>query len=92
MAPPKWLALGGGGYDLEAVARAWTMDYGVMSGQEFANEIPGSYQTAHQVESLRDEEELPIKQSVVDETREFAEESVRSVQGLLFRAHGILPA
>ena len=92
MAPPKWLALGGGGYDLQAVARAWTMDYGVMSGLEFANEIPGPYRATYQVESLRDDGELPIKQSVVDETREFAEDSVRSVQGLLFPAHGILSA
>ena len=63
-----------------------------MSGLEFANEIPGPYRATYQVESLRDDGELPIKQSVVDETREFAEDSVRSVQVLLLPAHGILSA
>ena len=28
---PKWLALGGGGYDVQAVARSWTQAYGIMS-------------------------------------------------------------
>ena len=41
--PGKWLALGGGGYDLQAVARAWTMAYGVLSGQSFGNDIPNDY-------------------------------------------------
>ena len=37
---PKWLALGGGGYDLQAVARAWTIAYGVMSEQKFSDYLP----------------------------------------------------
>ena len=89
MDPPKWLALGGGGYDLQAVARAWTLDYGVMSGLHFANEIPGSYQASHHVDSLRDEGDVPIQKSVVGDTREFAEDSVKAVQGLIFPSHGI---
>lgn len=35
-----WVALGGGGYDLSNVARAWTLAFGIMSGIELANEIP----------------------------------------------------
>ncbi|MDA0770346.1 MAG: hypothetical protein BZY79_00110 [SAR202 cluster bacterium Casp-Chloro-G4] len=89
MAPQKWLALGGGGYDLQAVARAWTLDYGVISGQVFADEIPESYKTAYQVDSLSDVMDLPIQQSVIDEGKAFAEDSVKAVQRLVFPSHGI---
>jgi acetoin utilization protein AcuC len=37
---PRWLALGGGGYDLSVVPRAWTLAYGVMLGREFPDELP----------------------------------------------------
>ena len=35
-----WLAFGGGGYDLGAVARCWTLAYGVMAGREWPDAIP----------------------------------------------------
>lgn len=37
---PSWLALGGGGYDLSVVPRAWTLAYGVMIEREFPDELP----------------------------------------------------
>ena len=37
---PCWLALGGGGYDLGVVPRAWTLAYGAMIGREFPDELP----------------------------------------------------
>ena len=39
---PRWLALGGGGYDLTVVPRAWTLAYGVMLGREFPDELPAA--------------------------------------------------
>ena len=89
MGIPKWLALGGGGYDLQAVARAWTLDYAVMSGQVFADEIPDAYQSSFQIETLRDNRELAIQETVVNDTRKFAEDSVKAVQGLIFPIHGL---
>jgi acetoin utilization protein AcuC len=38
-----WLALGGGGYNVHTVARAWTLAYGIMSEQAFADELPPLY-------------------------------------------------
>ncbi len=92
LAPEKWLALGGGGYDLQAVARAWTMAYGVMSGQEFPNAIPEPYRSRYGVASLRDPDELPIADKVKKDTRAFAEASVQAVHRLIFPAHGIISA
>ena len=87
--PGKWLAMGGGGYDLHAVARAWTLAFGVMSEQTFANEIPTAYAEAYDVDSLRDPDELPIEESVRKDARAFAEASVQTVHRLIFPQHGI---
>ena len=86
---PKWLALGGGGYDLQAVARAWTLAYGIMSGQEFPEEIPSSYRDRHGGSTLSDTEEPPITEAVRKDARAFAESSVQAVQRLIFPTHGL---
>jgi len=40
---PRWVALGGGGYDISNVARAWTLAWAVMNGIELNDELPESY-------------------------------------------------
>ncbi len=40
---PKWVALGGGGYDIANVARAWTLAWAIMNDVEAPVEIPGEY-------------------------------------------------
>jgi acetoin utilization protein AcuC len=40
---PKWVALGGGGYNISNVARAWTLAWAVMNGVELKEELPDSY-------------------------------------------------
>jgi len=40
LARGRWIALGGGGYRVSNVARAWTLAWGIMSGQEVPEEIP----------------------------------------------------
>jgi acetoin utilization protein AcuC len=40
---PAWLALGGGGYDISNVARAWTLAWSIMNGRDLADEIPASF-------------------------------------------------
>jgi len=49
-----WLALGGGGYNLDVVPRAWTLAFGAMSGQNFDNHLPLNYQLKYGCEFLRD--------------------------------------
>ena len=87
--PVRWLALGGGGYDLQAVARAWTLAYGVLSDQRFDDQVPLEYGAEYGVDTLRDPEELPITDQVVADSRQFAEASVQSVQRLIFPTHGV---
>jgi acetoin utilization protein AcuC len=40
---PRWVALGGGGYDVSNVARAWTLAWAVMNGIELSDELPETY-------------------------------------------------
>jgi len=40
---PRWVALGGGGYDISNVARAWTLAWAVMNNIELGEELPESY-------------------------------------------------
>ena len=91
LSPGKWLAMGGGGYDLSAVARCWAMDYAVMAGAELPDDIPPSYQEEYGLKQLRDEPAPDLL--AADDARVWreAEESVRRVQELIFPVHGITP-
>lgn len=40
---PKWVALGGGGYDVGNVARAWTLAWAIMNDAQAPDEIPASF-------------------------------------------------
>jgi acetoin utilization protein AcuC len=40
---PRWIALGGGGYNISNVARAWTLAWAVMNGVELKEQLPASY-------------------------------------------------
>ena len=85
----KWLAMGGGGYDLQAVARAWTVAFGVMSEQGFPDHLPPLYRERYGVSTLADEDDLGIKENVRADAKVFAENSVNAVQRLIFPTLGI---
>ena len=85
----KWLALGGGGYDLQAVARAWALDFAVISEQRLPASIPDAYAAQHGVSTLRDMADLPIQSDMIRDALTFAEAGAQSVQRLVFGALGI---
>ena len=92
LSPDMWLSLGGGGYDVQAVARAWTMDYGVITGQELSDDIPEPYASEHGITTLSDHHFPEMPTGALKEIRHYAESSVRSIHDLIFRSHGIIPA
>ena len=85
----KWLALGGGGYDLQAVARAWALDFAVMSEQRLSANIPQAYSEKYAVSSLRDVDDIPVQTDIIRDARTFAEASAQSVQRLVFGVLGM---
>jgi len=40
---PRWVALGGGGYNISNVARAWTLAWAIMNGIELAEGLPEAF-------------------------------------------------
>lgn len=57
---PKWVALGGGGYDIANVAKAWTLAWAIMNEVEIPDEIPEDFLKRYSYEGfsnvrLRDE-------------------------------------
>jgi acetoin utilization protein AcuC len=46
----KWVALGGGGYNVMNVARAWTKAWAIMKGVQLPDNLPESFVDLHQSE------------------------------------------
>ena len=84
-----WLALGGGGYDLGAVARCWTLAYGVMLGVEWPERIPDALADQYPTPNLRDDIALDLPAHVRQEARRYAEESVAAIKETIFGRHGL---
>jgi acetoin utilization protein AcuC len=50
---PKWVALGGGGYDVACVAKAWTLAWAVMNDVELPDKMPPEFASAFPFEGFR---------------------------------------
>ena len=84
-----WLALGGGGYDVMAVARAWTLAYGVMLDVQWPDNIPETFAQQYGVNQLRDSTTPDIPEDVHRDATRYAEASVAEVKEQVFLAHGL---
>ena len=79
-----WLALGGGGYDLSAVARSWALAYGVMLDVEWPDELPEAFARLHGTTNLRDTTVPEVTPDIRSDARAFAGETVASVKERVF--------
>jgi acetoin utilization protein AcuC len=85
---PRLVALGGGGYDLGNVARAWTAAWALMNGVELPAALPAAFvaAAAHDLRgrtSLWDRPE-PLPAEVVRAAREYAVRQVGQLERLVF--------
>ena len=85
----RWVAVGGGGYDPGAVARAWTMDLATMAGFELPERVPDSFNSIPVPATFADDSPPDLGSGVLDQTRAFAAESVRQIKENVFPAHGL---
>ena len=85
----RWVAVGGGGYDPGAVARAWTMDLATMAGFELPERVPDSFNSIPVPATFADDSPPDLGPGVLDQTRAFAAESVRQIRENVFPAHGL---
>ena len=86
-----WLATGGGGYDIGAVARCWAMAYGVMCGAEWPDRVPPAAIERLGRSHLRDTEIPEIPAHVRADARTLAADSVAALRDAVFPVHGLEP-
>ncbi|UCH33309.1 MAG: acetoin utilization protein AcuC [Armatimonadota bacterium] len=87
--PGKWVACGGGGYDLEVVPRAWTLAFAVMADLDLPDEIPGAAARHYPDTSgrLRDAEAPESGPELRAGIKVMAERTVQQIKRLIFPRH-----
>jgi acetoin utilization protein AcuC len=50
---PKWIALGGGGYEITNVAKAWTLAWAIMNNIDLPDELPEAFLRQYPLEGFR---------------------------------------
>jgi acetoin utilization protein AcuC len=83
------VALGGGGYNLAAVPRLWTLAYGLMSERQIPDRIPPEYATKYGITHLHDTTQPGAAQYQRHNVRPDAERAVRDIKRLVFPFHGL---
>jgi acetoin utilization protein AcuC len=78
-----WIAMGGGGYNVHTVARAWTLAYGIMNDQEFADEIPEPYAQTYGDRWLHDHNSPQLSGRDRALARDYAERQVAMLKRAL---------
>ena len=71
----SWVALGGGGYDIMNVARAWTSAWAIMKGVELPDDLPDDFVNKHRHllgRNLKLTEQAPLISSVSRESTQRA--------------------
>ena len=89
---PRLVALGGGGYDLGNVARAWTWAWALVNDVPLPRELPAGF-LATAARHLRGRTTLgdalpPLPRDVVRRAREFARRQVAELRRLVFPVLG----
>ena len=82
---PRWLALGGGGYNFSVVPRAWTLAFGLMSEQVFSHRLPDTYRSRYGGEFLRDLMPAKIESPRLREKVERTVERVKKLHPRFYR-------
>jgi acetoin utilization protein AcuC len=86
---PRWIALGGGGYEMSVVIRCWALAYGIMIERNWPDNIPVDFQEQYGLKRLRDEKQPYIDDKEKEQIRRFAEENVTNIKELVFPIHGL---
>jgi acetoin utilization protein AcuC len=88
-----WVGMGGGGYDVANVARAWSLAFSIMAGVKLPDELPASYvslikENGLSGKFLRDEP-LHLDAKELKAQRSGAEEMLSILRKNIFPIHGI---
>ena len=84
-----WIAVGGGGYDMSAVARAWTMDLATMANFELPEDMPPSFTSIPNQTTFHDEGEYRIDPDVRADIVNHNESAINEVRRRIFPHFGL---
>jgi acetoin utilization protein AcuC len=84
-----WLAFGGGGYDVDAVARGWALAYGEMLGRQWPDGVPESVRHNMSRDLMRDTAPASVDPELRTRTHAFAQTMIDAVRQGIFPLHGI---
>jgi len=84
-----WLALGGGGYDVGAVARCWSLAYGLMTDLVLPNDVPQHLIPVTGNDHLRDSVEPTVPPEIRRKCSNMAEDSVDQIGADIFPLFGL---
>lgn len=89
----RWIALGGGGYDVRNVARGWTAAWAIMSDRELPASLPNSFLARHKAIDWGDTAliDTPARSEGSAKARAWEEirETVADLKRSVFPRHGI---
>jgi len=86
---PRWVAIGGGGYEMGVVPRMWALAYGVMAQCEWPDDIPAVFSERYGLHHLRDKGMPAIGNALREQARRFDAEVVAEVKRTVFPLHGL---
>jgi acetoin utilization protein AcuC len=85
-----FVAVGGGGYDMGAVARAWTMAMAEMAGFDLPERVPESYSEVPGLTTFADNPgPTPLPPDTARQVEEYAEQTMEEVKQTFFTKFGI---
>jgi len=88
-----WLGMGGGGYDVANVARAWSLAFSIMAGISLPDELPASYVSLLKENGLSGrllrDEPLHLSAKDLKVQRAGAEKMLSIIRKNIFPIHGI---
>jgi acetoin utilization protein AcuC len=80
---PRWLALGGGGYNLDVVPRAWTLALAVMAEVNLPVDLPPNYRQHYGGATYHDEVGPALDEELRQRVRRIVEERVTQLRELM---------
>jgi acetoin utilization protein AcuC len=80
-----WVALGGGGYNVNSVSRIWTIAWFIMCGGDVPDALPPEVCSRHGISYLRD----PMRTVSSGAVRDAVNATLQRVKQLVFPVHGL---
>lgn len=80
----KWVAVGGGGYDISAVARSWTMALSTMADFNLPQQVPATFNSLKGLTKFADQDPPQNESPHLNEIQQFNSKTIEEVRALVF--------